>query len=258
MKYQINKNPVGGTPPPFPPQTALAGRFVKLLPWASVGAAAAPELYARSHGDAARESVWDFLPYGPFANPQALRAHYDRAAFGGDPQFYVAAAAADGKSPDDAAPSGIVSFLRIHPAMRTIEIGHIWHAVENQRGRANTESALLLARRAFALGYRRLEWKCDACNMRSRRAALRLGFSFEGVFRKHLVFKGKNRDTAWFSLLDEAFPRAEAAMREWLDSPPGTFSLAERNRALIAESLAAHDAILPESPESPESPEAAA
>ena len=238
MRYQINKNPVGGPPPPFPPQTAMAGRLVKLQPWASVGAAAVSELYARTHGDAMRESVWDFLPYGPFANPPAMRAHYDRAALGGDPQFHVVLT--------DSVPAGMVSFLRIRPAMRTIEIGHIWHAVENQRGRANTEAALLLARRAFGLGYRRLEWKCDSCNLRSRRAALRLGFSFEGVFRKHLVFKGKNRDTAWFSLLDEEFPQAEAALREWLDSPAGKFSLAERNRVLVAESLAAHEAILPE------------
>ena len=239
MPYQINKNPVGGRAPAFPPAVPLVGKFVRLEPWASAGAEATPELYACSHGDAARESIWKFLPYGPFSDPGQLRAHYDRAAFGGDPQFYVV------RHLDDSAAAGIVSFLRIHPAMRTIEIGHIWHAADRQRGRANTEAALLLAQNAFALGYRRLEWKCDSCNMRSRRAALRLGFSFEGVFRKHLVFKGMNRDTAWFSLLDDEFPKAESAMREWLDSPDGAFSLAEKNRGLTADSLPAHDSILP-------------
>ena len=239
MQYQINKNPVAGPPPAFPPAVPLTGQFVRLEPWFSVAARATPELYARSHGDSTRESVWNYLPYGPFACPDDLRAHYDRAGFGGDPQFYAVLHL------DDSAFAGIVSFLNIHPAMRSSEIGHIWHAADRQRGRANTEAALLLAQRAFALGCRRFEWKCDSCNMRSRRAALRLGFSFEGVFRKHLVFKGKNRDTAWFSLLDDEFPRAGAAMREWLDSPDGAFSLAERNRDLVADSLAAHDAIMP-------------
>ena len=239
MPYSVNKRPVGGPPAAFPPAVPLAGTFIRLEPWPSVAGRAASELYARSHGDAAREAVWRFLPYGPFPDADALRAHYDRAAFGGDPQFYAV------RHLDDHAFAGVVSFLNIHPAMRSVEIGHIWHAADRQRGRANTEAALLLAQRAFALGCRRLEWKCDACNLRSRRAALRLGFSFEGVFRQHLVFKGANRDTAWFSLLDHEFPRAQAAMRAWLDAPVGAFSLAERNRELVAASLAAHDAFPP-------------
>ena len=223
----------------FPPATPLTGQCVRLEPWFSVAAAATPELYARSHGDSARESVWKFLPYGPFPHPDKLREHYDRAGFGGDPQFYAV------RHLNDSAFAGMVSFLNIHPAMRSIEIGHIWHAADRQRGRANTESALLLAQRAFALGFRRLEWKCDSCNMRSRHAALRLGFSFEGVFRKHLVFKGMNRDTAWFSLLDDEFPQVESAMQEWLNSSDNAFSLTEKNRELTADSRTAHDAILP-------------
>ena len=239
----VNKRPVSGAPPMFPPALPLEGKFVRLEPWRSVSEFAAPQLYARSHGDAAREGVWKFLPYGPFADADALRAHYDGMAPGGDPQFYAVRRLADG------AFSGMASFLRMHPAMRTIEIGHIWHSAESQRGRAQTESSFLLAERAFGLGYRRLEWKCDACNLRSRRAALRLGFSFEGVFHKHLVFKGKNRDTAWFALLDDDFPRMASATREWLESPPDTFSLAERNRELCAHSLPTHEATLPEGDE---------
>ena len=168
---------------------------------------------------------------------------------GGDPQFYAVRrleGAEGAEGVEGLAFTGVASFLRMHPAMRTIEIGHIWHSAESQRGRAQTEASFLLAERAFGLGYRRLEWKCDACNIRSRRAALRLGFSFEGVFHKHLVFKGRNRDTAWFALLDDDFPRMARATREWLSSPAGAFSLAERNRELCAHSLAAHDAILPE------------
>ena len=232
---RVNKRPVGGESPPHPPTIPTGGRFVRLEPWACAGNDAAPELYAQSHGDPARESVWDFLPYGPFADAGALRAHYDGASVRGDPQFFVVRHLDDGRA------SGVASFLRINPGARTIEIGHIWHAANRQRGRANTETALLLAERAFGLGYRRLEWKCDACNLRSRRAALRLGFSFEGVFRKHLVFKGRNRDTAWFAMTDDEFPKVQAATREWLDAPEGSFSLAERNRGTVEWSLGAHD-----------------
>ena len=122
----------------------------------------------------------------------------------------------------------------------TIEIGHIWHAVERQRGTATTETAFLLIECAFQLGYRRVEWKCNAANERSRRAALRLGFSFEGVFRQQNVFKKRNRDTAWFAVLDDDWPAIRSNFLRWFDSPAS--SLSGMNRPHVDWSLAAHDA----------------
>jgi RimJ/RimL family protein N-acetyltransferase len=112
--------------------------------------------------------------------------------------------------------------------MRRLELGHIWYVPDAQRGRANTETAYLLLRQAFDVwGYRRAEWKCDALNERSRAAALRLGFTFEGVFRQHMIVKGRNRDTAWFAMLDADWPSRRAAMETWLDAEPGSVSLGE-------------------------------
>ena len=127
----------------------------------------------------------------------------------------------------DGAIAGIVSYLRITPPAYSIEIGHIWHAAARQRGRANTEAVFLLAENAFALGYRRVEWKCDACNIRSRLAALRLGFAFEGVFRQCTISQGKNRDTAWFAVIDRDWPPIRDNFRRWLAAKDGAFSLAE-------------------------------
>jgi RimJ/RimL family protein N-acetyltransferase len=105
-------------------------------------------------------------------------------------------------------PIGMVSFLNIEPAHRRLELGHIWYAPEWQRGRANREAVELMLGAAFERwGYRRVEWKCDALNERSRRAALRLGFLYEGLFRQHLIVKGRNRDTAWYSMTDEEWRR---------------------------------------------------
>ena len=112
---------------------------------------------------------------------------------------------------------GVVSYLRIEPEHGCIEIGHIWFGAALQRTPAATETIYLLARHAFDdLGHRRLEWKCDAANARSRRAAERFGFTFEGVFRQHMIVKGRNRDTAWFALLDGEWPAARAAYEAWL------------------------------------------
>lgn len=137
--------------------------------------------------------------------------------------------------------AGIVSYLCITPSSYSIEIGHIWHPVARQRGRTNTEAAFLLIENAFALGYRRMEWKCDACNIRSRQAALRLGFAFEGVFRQCTISQGKNRDTAWFAIIDRDWPPIRDNFRRWLAAKDGAFSLTEANRPLVDWSLPAHD-----------------
>jgi RimJ/RimL family protein N-acetyltransferase len=115
----------------------------------------------------------------------------------------------------------MVSFLNVDAAMRRLELGHIWYAPAAQQTEANTEATYLMLRESFEeLGHRRVEWKCDALNARSRSAALRLGFTFEGVFRQHMIVKGRNRDTAWFSMLDGEWPPARGAFERWLSADP--------------------------------------
>jgi RimJ/RimL family protein N-acetyltransferase len=121
-----------------------------------------------------------------------------------------------------AGPSGVVSFMNVEPEMRHLELGHIWYAPAVQRTEANTETIFLMLRESFEeLGHRRVEWKCDALNARSRAAAERLGFTFEGLFRQHMIVKGRNRDTAWYSMLDIEWSRARDAFERWLDAPAG-------------------------------------
>jgi RimJ/RimL family protein N-acetyltransferase len=169
--------------------------------------------------------VWTFLAYGPFADEAAMHAHLAAQAASEDPLFF--AVAQDGRA------AGVVSYLRMEPEHGVIEIGHIWLGAALQRTPAATEAIFLLAREAFdGLGNRRLEWKCDAANARSRRAAERFGFTFEGVFRQHMIVKGRNRDTAWYALLDGEWPAARAAFEAWLD--PGNFDEDERQRQRLA------------------------
>ena len=119
------------------------------------------------------------------------------------------------------APVGLVSFLNIAAVNRTIEMGHIWYVPQHQGSATNTETAYLMMSEVFdRRSYRRLEWKCDALNARSRRAALRLGFRFEGIFRQHLIVKGRNRDTAWYSLLDGEWPQVKRHLEQWLYETP--------------------------------------
>jgi RimJ/RimL family protein N-acetyltransferase len=194
-------------PPAAAPERAvIAGARVRLEPVDPDRHAA--DLHAASLGD---PRLWDHLPYGPFADVAALREHLARQAASEDPLFFAVVDAATGRA------VGIVSYLRIEPAHGVIEIGHIWFGGPLQRTPAATETIYLLARQAFdALGNRRLEWKCDAANARSRRAAERFGFTFEGVFRQHQIVKGRNRDTAWYAMLDGEWPALRAAFEAWL------------------------------------------
>jgi RimJ/RimL family protein N-acetyltransferase len=128
----------------------------------------------------------------------------------------------------------MASYLRIEPEHRVIEIGHIWFAPILQRTRQATEAIYLMARHAFDdLGYRRLEWKCNALNAASRRAAERFGFTFEGIFRQHMIIKGQNRDTAWFSIIDGEWPRVRATFEEWLAQE--NFDLDGRQRRSLSQ-----------------------
>ena len=132
----------------------------------------------------------------------------------------------------DEVPAGLAAYLRITPESGVIEIGHIWFGATLQRTTAASEVIYLLAHRVFdELGYRRLEWKTDVLNAASRRAAERFGFSFEGVFRKHMVIKGRNRDTAWYAITDDDWPAVRAGFQAWL--APGNFdSLGQQQRSL--------------------------
>ena len=171
----------------------------------------ASELFRLSHGTDEIERTWAYLPYGPFESEEQLCDHYRSLMGAGDPLFYVLL------ERGESSPVGVSSYLAIEPAHGCIEIGHIWYAPAWQRTLAGTTACFLLLQHAFVdLGYRRLEWKCDALNTRSRAAALRLGFRFEGLFRQHRIVNGINRDTTWFSILDGEWPRVGQAMRDWL------------------------------------------
>jgi RimJ/RimL family protein N-acetyltransferase len=204
----------------LPGDETLAGRHVRLEPLDADRHA--PDLFLAGGTDPA---LWDYLGYGPFATEADMHAHLAAQARSRDPRFYAVVTDR---------PVGVVSYLRMEPEHGVIEIGHIWFGGALQRTPAATETVYLLARHAFeALGNRRLEWKCDAANARSRRAAERFGFTFEGVFRQHMIVKGRNRDTAWFALLDGEWPAARAAFEAWLD--PTNFDADGRQRRSLAE-----------------------
>jgi RimJ/RimL family protein N-acetyltransferase len=168
-------------------------------------------LYALSHAPTGDPSIWTYLYEQPFADVRAYRDHLEARAAGEDPLFFVIADAQDGR------PLGQVTYMSIEPEHGSIELGNIWFSPELQRTPAATEAIFLLAAHAFdELGYRRLEWKCNALNAPSRDAALRYGFVYEGTFRQHRVVKGRNRDSAWFALTDRRWPAVRAAFESWL------------------------------------------
>ena len=208
--------------PPRPDGNPMQGRFVRLEPL--VADAHAVDLHGAFQG---HDGLWDYMPYGPFASAAAyhrwVREHEARP----DPQFYALRDAATRQV------GGVASYLRISPEAGSIEVGHICIAPRMQQGAAWTEAMFLMMDWAFRAGYRRYEWKCNALNLPSRRAAQRLGFSFEGVFRNHLVVKGRNRDTAWFSVIDSDWPALAEAFRLWLD--PANFDAAGRQRERLSD-----------------------
>jgi RimJ/RimL family protein N-acetyltransferase len=208
----------------WPPvkREVLKGARVRLEPFDPAAHEAA--LYESLHapGD---PRLWDYMPYGPFERGD-WHDWFAASSTSEDPLFYALVV--------DGAPLGQASYLRIEPEHRVIEIGHIALGPALQRTVAATEAMYLLARHAFDdLGYRRLEWKCNALNARSCRAAERLGFTFEGIFRQHMLVKGRNRDTAWFSIIDGEWPARRAAFEAWLD--PANFDEAGRQRKRLRE-----------------------
>jgi RimJ/RimL family protein N-acetyltransferase len=185
----------------------------------------ATDLFSASEGAPA---IWDYLAYGPFENERVFTDWLKDRAASDDPLFYAVLDLASGQA------RGMASLMRIVPEHGVIEVGHIWFAPVLQRTRQATEAIYLLARHAFDdLGYRRFEWKCDSLNEPSRRAAERFGFVFEGVFRQHMVVKGRNRDTAWYAITDGEWPSRRAAFEAWLS--PDNFEPDGRQRRSLAE-----------------------
>lgn len=212
----------GWAPPPRPPREPLDGRYCRLEP---LEPRHAPELHAANQADVDGR-MWTYLAYGPFADLTDYRAWVAAVCEGADPLFHAIVDRASGRA------VGVASYLRITPEAGSIEVGHIAYAPALQRTRAATEAMYLLMARAFALGYRRYEWKCNALNAASRAAAQRLGLSYEGVFRQATVVKGRNRDTAWYAAVDAEWPALEAAFTRWLD--PANFDEAGRQRVALS------------------------
>lgn len=212
-------------PVPPPSRIVLPGTRVRLEPLDPDRHGAA--LFAAQGSDADPE-LWTYMASGPYPDEAPFRGYLETAAGSDDPLFFAIVDAATGIA------QGVASYLRVDPANGVIEIGHIWLGAALQRTPAATEAIFLLARHAFDdLGYRRLEWKCNARNARSRRAAERFGFAYEGTFRQHLVVKGRNRDTAWYAIIDREWPPIRAAFEAWLD--PGNFDETGSQRRSLRE-----------------------
>lgn len=208
---------VDSRPAAKPGPVTLAGRFGRIE---KLESRHAEHLWEAIQG---RDRLWTYMPSaGPFGDASSFATWVAERAAQNDPCFY-AIIDTTGRA------LGLLSLLNIRPEHGVIEVGHILYAPALQRTPLATEAQYLLARYVFeTLGYRRYEWKCDSLNARSRSAALRLGFTFEGIFRQHMITKGRNRDTAWFSMLDSEWPAREAKFERWL--APDNFDAAGRQR----------------------------
>jgi RimJ/RimL family protein N-acetyltransferase len=195
-------------PARLPDRRTLQGRFIRLEKLSV--AQHADGLWTALQGPDADPKLWDYLPYGPFVQRDEFNAWLARHAADTDPWFYAVVDQATGNV------EGCISLLSIVAAHGRIEIGHVTFGAAMQRTPKGTEAIYLLGKEAFALGNRRLEWKCNANNARSKRAAERFGFSYEGLFRQHMVVKGVSRDTAWYSMLDSEWPALQRAFEQWL------------------------------------------
>lgn len=194
---------------PRPQRATIEGQYVAIEP---LDPLKHTEALWQGLGGASNDSLWLYMPDGPFMDRDAFEAHMRAKAISEDPLFFAIVDKKTGLA------VGRSTLMRIDPPNRVIEVGGIIFTSTLQRSRGATEAMYLLARYVFEeLGYRRYEWKCNALNEPSRRAALRLGFSFEGIFRQHMIIKGKNRDTAWFSMLDSEWPGRKREFERWLD-----------------------------------------
>ena len=207
-----------------PSRTTLQGKLVTLVPLDPV--AHGDALYEATRG-AAADQLWLYLFEGPFPRRADFDSHLKRAAASEDPLFFAILDRASGTA------VGYAAYMRIEPVHRVIEVGSILYTPQLQRTPLATEAMYVMGRHVFEdLGYRRYEWKCNALNAPSRRAALRFGFTFEGIFRQHMIVKDRNRDTAWFSMLDSEWPARKASFERWLD--PSNFGPDGRQKVALS------------------------
>ena len=212
------------TPPKPPSREPIAGRYctVELLDprrhCESLHAANALDREGR---------IWTYLPYGPFEDIENYRLWLTKVSRSTDPLFFAIVDNATGDA------VGVASYLRIAAATGVIEVGHINLSPRLQRTRAATEAMFLMMSNVFEQGYRRYEWKCDSLNAGSRAAAQRLGFSYEGIFRQATMYKGRNRDTAWYSIIDREWPTLYDAFQRWLD--PSNFDASGKQKVRLSD-----------------------
>jgi len=212
-----------------PERVTLPGRRITIVPLDTENHAAA--LYDASHGNEEKESVWTYLSDGPYASLHEFQMSLMLKAQSTDPLFYAVIDNDSGRA------LGYQTFLRIDTSNRVIEVGNIMYTPLMQRTASATEAQFLFAQYAFdTLGNRRYEWKCNDLNSPSKRAAERLGFMFEGVFRQHMIVKGRNRDTAWFAMLDSEWPSIKRAYESWLS--PENFDGENRQKRRLAHFIA--------------------
>ncbi len=220
---------VGPVVDPLPPGNKpdlrpLPGRWIRLEPVSA--AKHSRELYDSFTGNDPEGKVWTYLGYGPWESYEGFEEWLKGREASRDPWFYAFILR------DTAKACGMGSFMRADGANGVIEIGHIWMSPGLQKTREATEAIFLMIRHCFDdLGVRRLEWKCDALNAPSRRAAERFGFTFEGIFRQHFIVKGRNRDTAWYAMLDKDWHRVRAGFEDWLR--PGNFDAEGRQKVKL-------------------------
>jgi RimJ/RimL family protein N-acetyltransferase len=213
----------GWKPPPAPPREPMDGRYCRLEPLHA-------EAHARALHDAnardAEGGMWTYMAYGPFENFAAYQTWVVDNGATRDPLFFAIVDKATGSA------VGVASYMRIDPRNGVIEVGGLAFSPLLQKKPAATEAMFLMMQQAFALGYRRYEWKCDSLNAPSRAAAQRYGFSYEGIFRQAVVYKARNRDTAWFSILDSEWPAIRDAFTKWL--APANFDAQGRQRESLS------------------------
>ncbi len=236
MTTQTNEfgQPVGEAVPDWkgcqpPPRTPMVGRFCRLEPLDT--ALHCDELY-EAFSDDSEGKLWTYMAVGPFESLDQFRGWIETVRVSADPQFYAIVDTASGKA------VGVSAFMRIKPDVGLIEVGSISYSPRLQRTPQATEAMFLMMSRVFdELGYRRYEWKCDSLNAPSRHAAQRLGFSFEGIFAQALVYKGRNRDTAWYALLDRDWLALKRAYLAWLD--PSNFNAALQQKVKLQDFIIA-------------------
>jgi RimJ/RimL family protein N-acetyltransferase len=193
----------------LPSKSVMEGHYCKLEP---VDINNHAEGLFESFAEDSNNRNWTYLPYGPFEDLASFTDWLEQACVGDDPLFYVVINQSNNEI------VGMASYLRINPRVGVIEVGHIHFSPKMQQTPMATETMYLMMARVFdELGYRRYEWKCDALNAPSKKSATRFGFSYEGLFRQATMYKGRNRDTAWYAIIDKDWPKIKNAYQTWLN-----------------------------------------